>query len=133
MGQAAAAHQLIAGFYESGPNDWRWTSRQFAVVLLPPKGADKSGATLRVKLYIPEPEIKTLGPMTLSADVGEYSLASQTFSKPGSWEYERDVPSALIPADRLLLPIIFHFDRALAPWQADGRELGAVVSEISLE
>ncbi len=133
MGEPAGAQQLIAGFYGADGNPWRWTSRRFAVVLLPPKGAEKSGATLVVKLYIPEPEMKTLGPMTLNADIGEYSLASETFSKPGSWQYERDVPSALIPSAGQVLPVVFHFDRALAPWQADGRELGAVVSEISLK
>ncbi len=131
MGNSAITNQLIAGFYDNIGQPWRWTAKRFSVVLLPPAGTERKGAHLLVKIYLPEPEIQKLGPMTLTASVGDIPLPSQTYSKPGSYDYACDVPAFVLSPDRVL-PIVFQLDRALAPWQADGRELGVVVSEIRL-
>jgi hypothetical protein len=131
MSDSYSPRQLIAGFYKLEQNQWRWTARRFAVVLKPPPGSEQTGATLQLTLFIPESQIEKLGPMTLSADVGEVSLSSETFTEGGSLSYRRQIPPALIGSN--LLPVVFRFDKALAPFQTDGRELAAVVSEVSLE
>ncbi len=130
MSDRYSARQLLAGFHALEQNQWRWTARRFAVVLKPPAGSERTGATLQLKLFIPDAQIQKIGPMTLHAEVGEVSLAPETFTEGGSLLYCRDVPAKLIGSD--LLPVVFSFDKALAPFQSDGRELAAVVSEVLL-
>jgi hypothetical protein len=121
---------MIAGFHALEANSWRWTARNFAVTLLPPPGADRKGALLRLRLVIPDGQIEKLGPMTLSADVDDRTLNPQTFSKGGDYDYVRDVPADVLRTN--LAPVIFTFDKALAPSLGDGRELAAIVTEIAL-
>ncbi len=121
---------MIAGFYGLEAKSWRWTARQFAVVLSPPPGSDRKGAQLRMRLVIPEGQIQKLGPMTLSTDVDDRTLDPETFSKGGNYDYVRDVPADVLRTN--LAPIIFSFDKAAAPSAGDGRELAAIVTEISL-
>jgi len=131
MSGSSSEKQLISGFHPLENNRWRWTARRFAVVLQPPAGSERTGATLRLQLFIPASQIQKLGPMTLTADVGEVSFAPETFTQGGTFSYSRDVPPALF--HNYLLPVVFTFDKALAPTGADGRELAAVVTEVSLE
>jgi len=84
-----------------------------------------------MRIVIPDSQIKTLGPMTLSADVDDRTLDPQTFSKGGDYSYVRDVPADVLRTN--LAPVIFSFDKAVAPSAADGRELAAIVTEISLQ
>jgi hypothetical protein len=123
--------QLTDGFYSLEANAWRWTAHRFAVVLAVPPGSQTTGATLNLQLYIPDSQIEGLGPMTLSADVDDTSLAPETFPKAGSYTYTRVIPPELL--NKPLLPIVFTFDKALQPRNSDPRELGAVVSEVSLK
>lgn len=132
MSDSAAENQLIAGFYQLEDNRYRWTARRFAVVLNPPAGCRRTGAILQLNLFIPESHLEKLGEVTLTADVGEVSLEPQTFAKPGPASYIREIPPALLPVN-VLLPVVFTFDKATAPFQiSDNRELGAVVTEVSL-
>ena len=131
MSDKKSAKQLIAGFYDLEQNQWRWTARRFAVVLQPPAGSERTGAVLQLKVFMPESQIQKLGPMTLSADVGEVSLAPETFTKGGSFSYCRNIPPKLISPN--LLPVVFRFDKALTPFEVDGRELAVVVLEVSLQ
>jgi hypothetical protein len=131
MSDKYSAKQLIDGFYDLEQNQWRWAAGRFAVVLQPPAGSERTGATLQLKMFIPESQIQKLGPMTLSADVGEVSLAPETFTKGGSFSYCRDISPKLIGPN--LLPVVFRFDKALAPFEADSRELAVVVLEVSLQ
>jgi hypothetical protein len=131
MSDPSSARQLIAGFYSLEQGKWRWAAGHFAVVLKPPPGSERTGATLQLKFFIPDTQIDQLGPMTLSADVGDVSLASETFAEGGILCYRRDIPPALIGPN--LLPVVFRFNKVLAPFQTDGRELAAVVTEVSLE
>lgn len=131
MSDPNSERQLIAGFYQLEQNQWRWAARRFAVVLKPPPGSERTGAILQLKLFIPESHIAELGPMTLSADVGEVSLLPEKFTKGDSFTYRREVPASSVGPN--LLPVVFSFDKALEPYQTDGRELAAVVSEVSLQ
>ena len=68
--------------------------------------------------------------MTLTAEIDDYSMAPETYSKGGEHFYVREVPPNLLRTN--IVPVIFTFDKASPPAGADGRELGAVVSLISL-
>jgi hypothetical protein len=153
--------QLLGGFYEVEDGQWRWTARRFGVALKPPEGSDRTGSTLNLKLFIPESQIQKLGPMTLSADAGDVTLAPETFAQAGSFLYSRDIPPDLLRTN--LLPVVFSFNKALEPpdeasnlafpWPkrkpngespsnssfgksyltSDDRELAAIVTEVLLK
>jgi hypothetical protein len=131
MADALIADQLDTGFYPAESNAWRWTMRKFSVLLKPPSGSERAGARLRLHLYISASQIQRLGPMTLSADAGGYSLAPETFSLAGPYIYTRDVPPAAL--DTNIVPVKFSFDKAAAPSETDARELAAVVSSVELQ
>jgi hypothetical protein len=123
--------QLIAGFYSAEGEGWRWTKHRFAVVLAVPPNTRTTGANLQVRLYIPDEQVERLGPMTLIADVNDTELSPETFRKGGSHIYSRVIPARLL--DEPVLPIVFTFDKSVQPSNSDGRELAAVISEVSLE
>jgi hypothetical protein len=124
------AKQLVGGFYKIEGKSWRWTSRQFIVSLLPPLGSEQKGAKLSLRFFIPEDQISKLGPMTLNAEIDDYSMAPETYTKGGEHFYVREVPANLLRTN--VVPVIFTFDKSSPPAGGDGRELGAVVSLISL-
>jgi hypothetical protein len=126
----SVAKQLVGGFYKIEAKSWRWTSREFIVSLLPPPGSEQKGAKSNLHFFIPEDQISKLGPMTLNAEIDDYSMGPETYSKGGDHYYVREVPANLLRTN--ILPVIFTFDKASPPAGADGRELGAVVSLISL-
>jgi hypothetical protein len=130
MSDTAISKQLIAGFYDVEANAWRWTARKFVVSFPQPVNADQKGAKLELQLYIPDSQIAKLGPVTLSADVDEHPLPSQTFSAGGQYTFARDVPPDALRSN--LVPVIFTFDKAVPPSAGDGRELGAVVTMAAL-
>jgi hypothetical protein len=125
------AVQLTNGFYGVEMNAWRWTAKNFSVVLKPPPGSERNLPKLALQLYLPPTETKSLGPITLHADVDGYPLAERTFSSPGAFIY-----SAAVPPDLLRLPLVtvnFHLDKAMTNLKSDTRELGAVVSGVGFE
>ncbi len=126
-----SGEQLLSGFYQIENGTWRWTARQFSAALRPPEGAEQRGATLQLQFYIPESQIESLGPVTLSANTEGYILDPETFSKGGSYIYSRKIPVDALATS--LLPVKFSFDKAIAPIAGDGRELGAIVSRIELQ
>jgi hypothetical protein len=126
----ATAKQLLSGFWWVEGNSWRWTAGEFTVALAPPPGAESSGAILSLQLFIPDSQIDALGDMTLTASTEDLSLPSETFSKGGSHTYTRQLPKELMATS--ILPVKFCFDKAQPPLQADGRELGAVVTQVEL-
>ena len=127
----ATVSQLVAGFYDLEDGKWRWTAKKFIVSLAPPGDADDKGAKLLLQFYLPETQIQALGPMTLSADVDSHVLAPETYSKGGQYTYARDVPTDSLRSN--LVPILFRFDKAVAPSTADSRELASIVSNVSLQ
>jgi hypothetical protein len=126
----AASKQLVGGFYKIEAKSWRWTAREFVVSLSPPPGSEQKGAKLSLHFFIPDGQIASLGPMTLSAEIDDFAMAPETYTKSGDHYYVRDIPPNLLRTN--VLPVIFSFDKASEPSPADGRELGAVVSLISL-
>jgi hypothetical protein len=131
MSDVSAASQLVAGFYELEANSWRWTAGKFAVTLQPPAGSDKTGARLKLSLFVPDVQVQKLGAITIQANLNDHPLAPETFDKPGTYEYLRDVPADSLRSN--LVPVVFRLDKFAAPSTADGRELGVVVSAVGLQ
>ena len=131
MGDISADRQLIGGFYQIEQNQWRWAARRFAVVLSPPPGSKRAGGILRLHFFIPNSQIAALGPITLSAEIENSALPPETFIKGGAYTYSRSVPAAAFRGS--LLPVVFSLDKGIGRSEADPRELGAVVTEVSLE
>lgn len=130
LGDPKVADQLVSGFHEIEANAWRWTARQFVVVLRAPAGSGQIGAGLQVHLTVPPVVIEKLGAVTLSASIGDGTLAPETWSKPGDYVYRRDVPASLIRSGSVRLE--FQLDKAIPAGSVDQRELGIVVSSIGL-
>lgn len=123
--------QLLKGFYDVEQNSWRWTMKKFAVALRPPLGASQQGATLTVKLAIPEPVIRVLGRVTLSATVGGVSIPPETYTQPGEYTFSHEVPARALSGDAVTVQ--FSLDKAVPPGEVDRRELGIVVTTVGLE
>ena|ERR1700722_6977061 len=130
IAETRSADQLLSGFYAPENGAWSWTAQEFTAVLKPPDGAEQRGATLELHLYIPDSQIESIGPMTLSATTGGYVLHAEKFSKGGTYIYSRKIPKDALATS--LLPVKFCFDKARAPYVGDGRELAAIVSRIEL-
>jgi hypothetical protein len=126
----AASAQLIRGFY-APEGAWSWTMKKFEVALKPPAGAATKGATLTLKLNIPDPIISKLGPVTLSASVNGLALPPETYSKPGEYVYTRDVSTAALQGD--VVAVEFTSDKAIPPTPDDPRELALIVVSAGLE
>ncbi len=126
-----AAPQFIKGFHAPEQNAWRWTAGTFAVKLRPPFGASEKGARLRVNLTVPEPVTAKLGPITLSAMIGQMKLDPETFSKSGPATYTRDVPGGALLGESATVE--FSLDKFIAAGTFDQRELGLIVAAIGFE
>lgn len=138
-GPAAVVHvadpqtflQLLKGFHSLEGDTWRWTAGKFSVLLGAPAGAAEKGATLRLKLNVPDPVVNKLGAVTLSAEAGGVALPPETFSQAGNYEYAREVPAGAFKGDRIVVD--FALDKALPPGDVDKRELGLIVTTVGLE
>jgi hypothetical protein len=124
----AAAPQLTSGFHEIEQGAWRWTAGRFTALLGAPARASIRGATLRLALYVPEP-IARQGGTTLSCSVDRIPLPPEPYARAGSYELVRDVEPIAGPAATLECTL----SRPLAPNAVDHRELGVVISSLTLE
>lgn len=131
MADARASVQLLKGFHDVEGNAWRWTMGKFSVTLRPPLNASQKGATLVVKMSIPEAIMGQVKSTTLTANVNGAAIAGETYTKAGDYTYSRDVPASALGADAVTVE--FALDKFLPPGAADQRELGVVVSSIGFE
>ena len=131
MADARASVQLLKGFHDVESNAWRWTMGKFSVTLRPPLNAPQKGATLVVKLNIPEAIMGRVKSTTLTANVNGAAIAGETYTKAGEYTYSKDVPASALSADAVTVD--FALDNFLPPGAADQRELGVVVSSIGFE
>jgi hypothetical protein len=126
-----ASSQLISGWHNVERNSWRWTAREFAVVLRPPIGSAVNGATLNFSLTVPEVVITRLHSVTLCAFIQTTRLAPQTYQTSGKVNYIRDVPASLLSGETVRVD--FELNRAMFPGQGDTRELGVIADRLGLE
>jgi hypothetical protein len=125
-----ASLQLTRGFWGVENDSWRWTMKNFAVILRAPMGAAQKGARLQLRFTVPEVMYNRVGDMTLDAHVNGLDLGSEKYTKSGEAEYDRDIPATAISGD--LISIDFSVDKGLAPTDRDPRELAIIVSMIGL-
>jgi hypothetical protein len=130
MGNRAHAAQLLDGWYGIEDGKWRWTAKNFSVLLKAPPGSDRSGAELSLKLFVPDVQIRNLGPITISADIGGRALPALVLSKPEDHVYSAHVPAEVLRPG--VAAVNFRLDKAAVGLNGDARELGVVVSEVSL-
>jgi hypothetical protein len=130
-GDPKTAGQLVSGFYGIENGAWRWTQRQFTVLLASPAGAAQSGAILELRLTVPPPSIEKLKSLTLTASVEGTDLGSQTYTAPGPYIYKKDVPAKLLAGGSV--KVAFQLDKSMTPGGADMRDLGVVVSSVALQ
>jgi len=131
MGDPKAETQLISGFYGVEAGAWRWTARQFTLVLRPPAGSAERGAKLQLKLTIPAVVIEKLKGIALSATANGTPLATESFTQPGDYVYTRDIPPNALTGESV--KVDFQLDKAIPPTGGDLRELGVIVLNASLE
>jgi hypothetical protein len=72
MSDAKIEPQLVKGFHGIEAGAWRWTEKQFTVVLRPPFGAGQKGAKLSVNLTAPQA-------VSLSATAAGGAFAAGTY------------------------------------------------------
>ena len=118
----AQAGQLLSGFYDIEGGKSRWTARDFSVLL-----KAVPGDQLVLKLFMPDVQIKNLGPITLSAKVGDHVLPSDTFLQSGEYSYFAPAAGALGPD---LIVVKFHLDKSSVGLNGDARDLGVIVTEV---
>jgi len=131
VSEASQEPQLLDGFYSVEANSWRWTAKQFRVVLRPPIGAAQSGATLDLALTVPQVALDHSKSLTLSASVEGTPLQPETYTKSGQYEYKRDVPASALT--KQAVRIQFSLDNAIPPTGAERRELGIIVTSAGLQ
>jgi hypothetical protein len=132
MANPSARRQLLSGLHNAEANAWRWTDQTFSLALLRPAGAEADGARLTLRLFIPDSQIRDLGPMTLRAFVNGRALGTAyTYSTPGDVTFMADVPAADLSS---ALPVFrFTFDKVRTPSGNENRRLSAIAKSISIE
>jgi hypothetical protein len=122
---------LVAGIYGLEAGAWRWTAKQFTVVLHPPSGSAQNGGKLQLKLTVPAVVIEKLKTISLSAAANGSALPPETYTQTGDYAYTRDVPAGALTGESVRID--FQLDKAMPPSGGDLRELGIIVLSASLE
>jgi hypothetical protein len=125
-----ALDQFAAGLYELQPGGWRWTKPEFHVSLDDPDLPD-SPATLAVQVFVPPQNIEKLGPITFGASVGDHALQPETYGQQGQYTFLRTVPGEWLRRGSNRFD--FRVDKHLGPGPGYPRELGIVITAVSLE
>ena len=127
LGAADSGAQLLSGFYPVEEN-WRWTKKDFSVVLGRPAGAVERGAAIVLAFHIPDVIIQKLTSIALYASVNGVMLPSETYDKSGDYTYVHDLPPASFTGEKVTID--FHLNKALAPTPSVPRELGIVATAV---
>jgi hypothetical protein len=125
------ATRLVKGFYSTDNQYWRWTAREFSIILNPPKGAGQKGAVLVLRYAIVEAVLASAKTMELSIAVDGVALPRQHYDKPGQFTLRLDVPPEAFRFDPVRVD--FTLNKALPPSGREVRELGMIVSEVGFE
>jgi hypothetical protein len=118
------------GLYPAEQQGWRWTRQAFSIALAVPANGESKSTLLELSIYIPDALISRLGPVTLSAYTGELFLGSETYRTAGPAVFVRELAPELVTASRLTVD--FALDKVLPGSPSDSRELGVIVSAVSL-
>jgi hypothetical protein len=102
---------------------WRWTEQSFGLTI----SGEPTARKLNLDLYVPPLLTGRLGMITLTASFEGMALKKQSYTKPGPQSFEISLPRQV--GDR---QIDFTLDKCLPPSEEDPRELGVIVSNMSL-
>lgn len=128
MRDQSSQHRLLRGFYEIREEEWRWTSRIFAVSLDPPP---TEGPTyLELDCNLPRELMNKAGTVTLSARVNGVEAGRQTYDKPGRYLFARRAPLAAL--GRKPAEVEFELDKSITDADA-GRVLGLIAVSVALK
>lgn len=126
-----AFEQLLGGFHQLEGGSWRWTEREFSVLLEPPPPVPLHSSSLEFHFSVPEATIAALGSVTITARLNGVELGSETISQAAQdIVFIRPVPSALLEMPPLRAS--FYLDNVMAPTPQDQRELGIIAISIAL-
>jgi hypothetical protein len=131
VADSRATTRLVKGFYETDNPYWRWTAREFSIILNAPKGAAQNGAVLVLRYAIVEGVLARLKTLDLSIAVDGIALPRQHYDKPGQFTLRLDVPAEALQYDPVRVD--FTLDKALPPSGREVRELGMIVSDVGFE
>jgi len=123
--------RLVRGFYATDNDLWRWTGREFSIILNPPKNAYQNGAVLVLRYAIVEAVLANVKTMNLSISVDGVALPVQHYDKPGQFILRLDTPANALRFDPVRVD--FTLDKALPPSGREVRELGIIVSDVGFE
>jgi len=115
--EVEAGCQLVSGWHGLENGAWRWTERQFSLVVAP--------GGQRVCLKVRAPEDLTF-PLVLTAHSGGVEIGRHEIAGAGDYEFAQMAPEG---AEAL---VEFEVDRAAGPSEEDGRERGLVVRGVEL-
>ena len=130
-GSLGIGESYMDGWWDVEDHAWRWTARKFAVVLRAPIGAARRGATLRFNFTLPDVVFSHFKSLTLSASVEGTPLAPETYRRPGSAVYTREISAAILSAPSIRID--FGLDNAFSPGNGDPRQLGVIAHSLGLE
>jgi hypothetical protein len=129
MNDAAAAPQLLSGFYAVENNAWRWTSGKFSVSLRTPPAA-QNGATVALAFTVPEVIIQKLGKIKVTMSAAGKELKSQEYDTAGPYVLSGDIPAGpQLRADSITVD--FTVNKTTQP-DGDKRELAIVANSVSI-
>jgi len=116
----------VRGFSSAGPDQYRWSSREFEMEFPAPRGLY---AELKVRLFVPQTSLDKLGPMTLRADIPREGSHSVTFSTEGvhDFTFHYAIKQHLVSTVR----VRFRLDKALRD-EHSRNELGLLVGSAEL-
>lgn len=126
-----SAVQFIKGFHTIEAGAWRWTQKEFSVMLKPPANAAVTGATLQLRFVFPDVIAQKTGPITLSAHIGDLKLGPETYPTAGEFSYSREIPASALKGDAVTVD--FSTDKGLAAGEVDARELALIVKMVGFE
>jgi hypothetical protein len=131
MRNVDATKQLVAGIYSVENRGWRWTARDFSLVLAAPRWASTRGANLIFAFYIPDAIMGRTGPVTLTAYLNDAEVGSRTYRTAGTQRFSAMIRPELLRQSPLAIG--FHLDRYVPRGVLETRELGVVANTVSLE
>jgi len=115
--EVEAGSQLVSGWHGLENGAWRWTERQFSLVVAP------GGQRVSLKVRAPE---DLAFPLVLTARSGGVEIGRHEIVRAGDYECAQVAPEG---AEVL---VEFEVDRAAGPSVEDGRERGLVVRGVEL-
>jgi hypothetical protein len=120
--------QLLRGFYQLEAGAWRWTEKDFSVMLKVPEDASKKGGVLTLQGSLP-PESVQNGPLEINSRIGDTTLKNKSFSKPGEIIYRVDVPPSALTTPLVAAEFSLNSTHRVP---GDVRDLGVIATVIGL-